>query len=213
MAESAGQTKGTVLRLVLGGVGMFGFAFALVPLYDVICEVTGLNGKTGGRYEAAPAALKPDLSRDVQVRFVTNTNAAMPWHFGAKQGGMTVNPGGVNVAMFYAENPTDRPMVAQTIPSIAPGRAASYFHKTECFCFDQQVLMPGKRLKCPCGLLSIGICPRAWSPFPCLTRCLISRTRPRGAMPSKRPWPRSAHRLLPQLVTLGRRAAKAPTSA
>ena len=149
MAESAGQTKGTVLRLVLGGVGMFGFAFALVPLYDVICEVTGLNGKTGGRYEAAPAALKPDLSRDVQVRFVTNTNAAMPWHFGAKQGGMTVNPGGVNVAMFYAENPTDRPMVAQTIPSIAPGRAASYFHKTECFCFDQQVLMPGEKVEMP----------------------------------------------------------------
>lgn len=149
MAESAGQTKGTVLRLVLGGVGMFGFAFALVPLYDVICEVTGLNGKTGGRYEAAPAALKPDLSREVQVRFVTNTNAAMPWHFGAKQGGMTVNPGGVNVAMFYAENPTDRPMVAQTIPSIAPGRAASYFHKTECFCFDQQVLMPGEKVEMP----------------------------------------------------------------
>lgn len=149
MADSAGQTKGTVLRLILGGVGMFGFAFALVPLYDVICEVTGLNGKTGGRYEAAPAALKPDLSRDVQVRFVTNTNAAMPWHFGAKQGGMAVNPGGVNVAMFYAENPTDRPMVAQTIPSIAPGRAASYFHKTECFCFDQQVLMPGEKVEMP----------------------------------------------------------------
>jgi cytochrome c oxidase assembly protein subunit 11 len=149
MADSAGQTKGTVLRLGLGGVGMFGFAFAVVPLYDVICEVTGLNGKTGGRYEAAPAALKPDLSRDVQIRFVTNTNAAMPWHFGAKQGGMTVNPGGVNLAMFYAENPTDRPMVAQTIPSIAPGRAASYFHKTECFCFDQQVLMPGEKVEMP----------------------------------------------------------------
>ena len=76
MADSAGQTKGTVLRLILGGVGMFGFAFALVPLYDVICEVTGLNGKTGGRYEAAPVALKPDLSRT--CRFVSSPIPMQP---------------------------------------------------------------------------------------------------------------------------------------
>ena len=76
--------------------------------------------KPEAAYEARRWRLKADLSL-VQVRFVTNTNAAMPWHFGAKQGGMAVNPGGVNVAMFYAENPTNRPMVAQTIPSIAPG--------------------------------------------------------------------------------------------
>jgi cytochrome c oxidase assembly protein subunit 11 len=120
-----------------------------VPLYDVICEVTGLNGKTGGRYVAKPAQLEADASRDVAVRFVTNVNQGMAWDFGARAGGMTVHPGGVNEAIFYAHNPTDRVMVAQTIPSVAPGRAASYFHKTECFCFDQQVLQPGEAVEMP----------------------------------------------------------------
>jgi cytochrome c oxidase assembly protein subunit 11 len=148
-AQSQPGQGRTILRLVLGGAAMFGFAFALVPLYDVICEVTGLNGKTGGRYEARPAQLEADASREVAVRFVTNVNQGMAWDFGARMGGMTVHPGGVNEAIFYARNPTDRVMVAQTIPSVAPGRAASYFHKTECFCFDQQVLQPGEAVEMP----------------------------------------------------------------
>jgi cytochrome c oxidase assembly protein subunit 11 len=128
---------------------MFGFAFALVPLYDVICEVTGLNGKTGGRYEYVEADAAVDEGRVVTIRFVTNTNEAMPWAFGARAGGMTVHPGGINEAIFYAHNPTSQVMVAQTIPSVAPGRAASYFHKTQCFCFDQQVLQPGEAVEMP----------------------------------------------------------------
>lgn len=148
-AQSQPGNGRTILRLVLGGAAMFGFAFALVPLYDVICEVTGLNGKTGGRYEAKPAQLEADASREVAVRFVTNVNQGMAWDFGARMGGMTVHPGGVNEATFYAHNPTNRVMVAQTIPSVAPGRAASYFHKTECFCFDQQVLQPGEAVEMP----------------------------------------------------------------
>lgn len=143
------DTRGTVIRLVAGVAGMFLFAFALVPLYDVICEVTGLNGKTGGAYEYVAADLEQDESREVQIRFVTNINAGMPWGFGADQGGMRVSPGGVNEATFFAHNPTDRIMVAQTIPSVVPGRAAAFFHKTQCFCFDQQVLMPGESVQMP----------------------------------------------------------------
>lgn len=143
------DTRGTVMKLLAGVVGMFLFAFALVPLYDVICEVTGLNGKTGGAYEYTSADLEQDASREVQIRFVTNINAGMPWGFGADKGGMRVSPGGVNEASFFAHNPTDRIMVAQTIPSVVPGRAAAFFHKTQCFCFDQQVLMPGESVQMP----------------------------------------------------------------
>ena len=143
------DTRGTVMKLVAGVVGMFLFAFALVPLYDAICEVTGLNGKTGGAYEYEAVDLERDESREVQIRFVTNINAGMSWGFGADQGGMRVVAGGINEAMFFAHNPTDRIMVAQTIPSVNPGRAAAFFHKTQCFCFDQQILMPGEYVKMP----------------------------------------------------------------
>lgn len=141
--------NGTVAKLVLGVVGMFAFAFALVPLYNVLCDVTGLNGKTGGAYEYVPADHEADTDRVIQVRFVTNNNAGMSWGFDSDQVGMKVNPGGINEAMFHASNPTDRVMVAQAIPSVAPGRAASFFHKTECFCFTQQVLGPGEKIDMP----------------------------------------------------------------
>lgn len=139
----------TVGKLVAGTVGMFGFAFALVPLYDVFCEVTGLNGKTGDAYEYVEADLEADRSRLVQIRFVTNANGGMPWEFGPDTGGMRVNPGGINEATFHATNTTKRRMVAQAIPSVAPGRAAAFFHKTQCFCFDQQVLEPGESIEMP----------------------------------------------------------------
>lgn len=139
----------TVVKLVAGTAAMFGFAFALVPLYDVFCEITGLNGKTGDAYEFTEADLEADASRLVQIRFVTNGNGSMPWQFGPDVGGMKVNPGGLNEATFHATNTTNRVMVAQAIPSVAPGRAAAYFHKTQCFCFDQQVLEPGESIEMP----------------------------------------------------------------
>ena len=141
--------QGTVTKLVLGVAVMFLFAFGLVPLYDVICDVTGLNGKTGSQYQYVEADLEKDESREIGIRFLTNRNSGMPWGFGAEQVTMQVNPGSVNEAMFHASNPTDRIMVAQTIPSVVPGRAAAFFHKTQCFCFDQQVLMPGESVRMP----------------------------------------------------------------
>ena len=148
-ADAAARTRKTVLKLGAGVVGMFAFAYALVPLYDVLCEVTGLNGRTAGQYQYQDADLVADDSRQVQVRFVTNVNAGMPWEFGIDRRGEQVTPGGMHEAIFYAHNPTDRVMVAQTIPSVAPGRAANFFHKTECFCFDQQLLEPGETVEMP----------------------------------------------------------------
>ncbi len=138
-----------VLKLAALVVGMFGFGFALVPLYDLLCDITGLNGKTGGKYEYDAAALMPDKTRLIQVSFLTNTNEGMPWTFSSEKGGVRVHPGELKAVNFIVRNPTDKVMVGQAVPSVVPFSAAAYFHKTECFCFESQVLQPGEELMMP----------------------------------------------------------------
>jgi cytochrome c oxidase assembly protein subunit 11 len=137
---SANPTIDTVTKLVAVAVAMFAFVFVvMVPLYNVLCDALGINGKTSGEaYTAVPAAI--DESRLVTVQFVATNNEGMPWDFGPSTTAMKVHPGAVNDTVFHARNPLPRAMVAQAIPSISPARAAEYFHKTECFCFNQQPL-------------------------------------------------------------------------
>ena len=142
-------SRATTWKLVLLVAGMFGFGFALVPIYSLLCQVTGLGGRTGGLYVYDPAVVKPDESRVVEVTFLTNTNDGLPWTFRAEVNGLRVHPGELAEAKFYVRNTTDRTMVAQAVPSLAPGNAAAYFHKTECFCFTRQVLAPGEELEMP----------------------------------------------------------------
>jgi len=152
MSESSAKRPGngrTVLKLGFIVVGMFGFGFALVPLYDLLCEVTGLGGRTGDQYTYSPASMQRDTSRLVKVNFVTNTNGGMPWKFWSESGGVRVHPGDPKEVNFFVTNTTDRRMVGRAIPSVVPGRAAQYFHKTECFCFNSQVLEPGETLEMP----------------------------------------------------------------
>ncbi len=137
------------LKLVGIVIGMFGFGFALVPLYDVLCDITGLGGRTGGQYSYDPAAVAPDRSRLVKVNFITNTNGGMPWDFWSESGGVRVHPGDLKEVKFYVTNTTDRRMVGQAVPSVVPPQAAQYFHKTECFCFNSQVLEPGETMEMP----------------------------------------------------------------
>lgn len=137
------------LKLVGLVIGMFGFGFALVPLYDVLCDITGLGGRTGGQYTYDPASMQRDSSRLVKINFITNTNAGMPWEFWSESGGVRVNPGDVKVVNFHVTNPTDRRMVGQAVPSVVPMKAAEFFHKTECFCFESQVLEPGETMAMP----------------------------------------------------------------
>lgn len=149
----AQQTPGTnkpikPFKLLAVVFGMFCFGFALVPLYDVICDVTGLNGKTGGRYEVTNV-LEVDESRWITVQFTTSNNADMPWAFAPSDVVLKVRPGEMNETYFVAQNPTDQRMVAQAVPSVAPFYAAEYLHKTECFCFNQQVLEPGESIEMP----------------------------------------------------------------
>ena len=141
--------RATLWKLVALVVGMFGFGFALVPMYDVLCKVTGLGGRTGGLYVYDAAKVKVDDARVVKVTFLTNTNDGMPWAFWAESNAVRVHPGELNEAKFFVRNTTDHSMVAQAVPSLAPGNAAEFFHKTECFCFSRQVLAPGQQLEMP----------------------------------------------------------------
>jgi cytochrome c oxidase assembly protein subunit 11 len=138
------------LRVALVAVGMFGFGYLLVPLYDVFCEITGLNGKTGRIDEAAIAArYEPDRSRLVTVQFVASNNLGMPWEFAPTVASMQVHPGEVYTTAYVARNPTAAAMVGQAVPSVAPGKASRYFNKTECFCFTQQPLAAGEEKEMP----------------------------------------------------------------
>jgi cytochrome c oxidase assembly protein subunit 11 len=139
----------TALKLSLIVVGMFGFGFALVPLYDLLCDVTGLGGRTGGAYAYDPAVATIDESRLIKVNFITNTNDGMPWLFWSDKGGVRVHPGELKDAKFYIKNNTDRPMIGQAVASVVPISAADYFHKTECFCFSSQKLEPGEQMELP----------------------------------------------------------------
>jgi len=151
MAKSSG-TKTVVSRLLVIVAGMFCFGFALVPIYDLFCEVTGLNGKTNSQ-AFVPAAELVDTSRDITVQFVATNNEGMPWEFKPATFKMSVHPGEQVNTTFFARNPRGELMVAQAIPSVAPGRAAEFFHKTECFCFNQQTLAAGEAIDMPLSFI------------------------------------------------------------
>ncbi|WP_087507418.1 cytochrome c oxidase assembly protein [Neiella marina] len=137
-----------VSRLVLVVVGMFGFGFALVPLYDVFCEITGLNGKTNDE-AVQVVAIEADLDRQVRVQFMTRNAKGVSWPFESQLSTIKVNPGVMTQVDFVVENTTNKPVVAQAIPSVSPGLGAQYLRKLECFCFNQQPLKPGERKVMP----------------------------------------------------------------
>ena len=143
------SVKKTVGKLSIVVVAMFAFVFVvMVPLYNVLCDALGINGKTSGeRYQVVAAAV--DTSREIRIQFVASNNAGMPWEFRPTDSVLKVNPGAVNDTVFYAKNPLAKDMVAQAVPSISPSRAAEYFHKTECFCFNQQPLAAGEQTDMP----------------------------------------------------------------
>mgnify|MGYP000031213272 FL=1 len=142
MTAAGSSNTRLVKRLLLAVTAMFGFGFAMVPLYNVFCDLTGLNGKVGGRVEAV--GVEADLNRTVMVEFVANLNQTMPWEFRPEVSRMEVHPGKVYRTSFYAQNRTDRIMVGQAIPSVTPGTAAQHFKKTECFCFTEQQFAAGE---------------------------------------------------------------------
>ena len=134
--QQKSENLSLVGRLLIMTIAMFGFGFALVPLYDVFCEITGFGGRTNTAAVAAEEA--PDLSREIRVEFVTTVNSYAPFEFGADLDSMTVHPGKMYFATFTAKNMTEDDKIAQAVPSVAPVAAAEHFVKIECFCFNSQ---------------------------------------------------------------------------
>ncbi len=128
-----------ILILALLVLGMFGFGFALVPIYNSLCKNLGINGRVELRSQARSLG-KADMNRIIHVEFVATNNASVPWRFYPKVKSVDIHPGEMYKLSFYAENRTEHKMVVQAIPSITPGLAAKYLKKTECFCFAQQSL-------------------------------------------------------------------------
>ncbi|MGD2118795.1 MAG: cytochrome c oxidase assembly protein [Chromatiales bacterium] len=142
--------RASFTRYALVVVLMFGFGYLMVPLYDVFCEVTGINGKTGviSENEIARSFLV-DESRTIKVQFMSVNNGTMPWSFVPKVKTMEVHPGQVYAAAYQATNTTPRDMAGQAVPSVAPNTASLYFNKTECFCFTRQELAAGETKDMP----------------------------------------------------------------
>ena len=111
-------------------------------------QTVGINGKTAsGTYGGSISQV--DEQRDVRVQFISSNAEGMSWSFAPQSHELTLHPGQTRSMNFIAHNPTDKPMVAQAIPSVSPARAAAFLHKTECFCFTQQVLQPGETVEMP----------------------------------------------------------------
>jgi len=134
----------------------FAFGFALVPLYDVFCQATGLNGKTpkapsvgvGGLALQAPTG-RIDGSRIVTVEFTGTVMPGLPWDMVPLTDRLDLHPGELHQARFRVHNRSDQAIVGQAIPSVSPGLAAQHFEKLDCFCFAQQTLAPGETKELP----------------------------------------------------------------
>ena len=132
--------KSTALKLSLIPLLMFGFGFALVPLYDIFCDLTGINGKTGRVEASSIDTVRVDTSRIIEVRFLANIGSGLPWSFEPLVKKMAVHPGKVYEALYRVRSSANRVTTGQAIPSVSPSQAAAHFNKTECFCFTQQEL-------------------------------------------------------------------------
>ncbi len=142
-----------VTKLGVIVLAMFGFGYALVPIYKAICEMTGINvlalgdKQIPGATAKLPANTQVDVSRLVTVEFDANSRG--PWLFKPAQNAIKVHPGQLTTVMYEFQNTQNRTMSAQAIPSYAPTQAGAYFNKLECFCFQQYTLAPGEKKQWP----------------------------------------------------------------
>jgi len=129
-------------------IGMFGFGYAMVPLYDIICDITGLNGKTNSVAVAAPTEAAV-TNRLVTVEFISVINSSAAWSFKPEKFSMQVKPGQTYQTYYTAVNMNGRAAIGQATPSVAPSSASKYFNKVECFCFERQEFALGETKEMP----------------------------------------------------------------
>ena len=140
-SDRARMNGKTARRLAVVVLAMFGFGYALVPLYDVLCEITGLGGRTGV-VTAGALDGRVDTSRTVKVQFLGTVSSQLPWEFRPNVASMEVHPGQVYETTYFARNLSPAATIGQARPSVAPSAASLHFNKTECFCFVQQEFAP-----------------------------------------------------------------------
>ena len=138
-------TKGFWIKLVSVPVLMFFFAYAMVPIYDVLCDLTGFNGKTGT--VETEQLYEVNEERVVSVSFFAATSPGFPVQFAPKVASMDVVPGKFYTTSYIAKNTTDDMIYGQAIPSVAPTDAALHFKKLECFCFIKQGFKPNEEVE------------------------------------------------------------------
>jgi len=141
------KQKKVIAALVVLVVAMFFLAYALVPLYNLMCDTLGINGKTNAT--ADKGATKPDMSRTITVIFTASRNENLPWKFKPNVKKIEIHPGTKKEISYYAKNLTNHIMTVQAIPSVTPGLAAKHLKKTECFCFEKQTLKSGEATNMP----------------------------------------------------------------
>jgi len=141
------NTRNTVLAgtVVTVMFGMLGLSFAAIPLYRMFCAVTGFGGTPAVGLAAAPGA----SGETMRIRFNADTNPALPWKFAPDQNEITLKIGEEQVAFYHATNLAKRSVTGMALYNVTPEKAAKYFHKTACFCFNQQTLEAGQTMEFP----------------------------------------------------------------
>lgn len=137
---------GTSSAIFFGGI-----CYAAVPLYRIFCNATGFAGtpKTG-HYALNPKVLDgSSKGKEIKISFVSNTARSMPWKFTPQMKYLTVRPGQSALAFYHAYNPTDREIIGMSTYNIIPAKAAPYFNKIQCFCFEEQRLGPKEEVEMP----------------------------------------------------------------
>lgn len=147
--KNPGKRGRSLRALFLIPVLMFGFGYLMVPIYNVFCDLTGLNGKTGEIAASEAAQLAADETRTVRIEFMANLNRDTPLDFAPVAPSMLAHPGKTYRATYIARNQKGAALTGQAVPSVSPARAASYFDKTECFCFTRQEFAAGERRELP----------------------------------------------------------------
>lgn len=148
LTEQAKANKKLAMKVLYVVIGSLLFAFALVPLYDVLCSITGLNGKTDNS-AATLAKAKVDASRMVTIQFVSAVMPGLGWNFYPKQTSVTLHPGQIETVIFVAKNTTSETVSGQAVPSVTPGKASTHLKKIVCFCFVNQSLKSGETKEMP----------------------------------------------------------------
>ena len=139
----------TAKKLILICFSMFLFSFALVPLYNVICDVTGLNGNTSNLKEKSVFIKEVVSNKKLNIQFISHELDSKKLEFKPSEFEMTISPGKVYSTMYIATNKSDSNIVGQAIPSVSPNEASKYLKKIDCFCFEQQTFEPGEIAKLP----------------------------------------------------------------